>query len=213
MFKNINEPSGPITEAGQIARLLLVLAVIIFVAIIITFLIVKMAEKPAKPPTPGETTVPLPVYEQKLGNIRFVFQSAIDLGNTLKASEVINQSYGTQKDFTTVEKFIEVTMGAQNMGTVNTEQGAWDIANIIDSEGRNFVPVDSYLINAWLPVQNNCGSLLKPAFNPTSCIKIYEVAKGSEGLKIEVQTGINNNSANDFSAGRRQKFLIDLIVK
>ncbi|OGZ84698.1 MAG: hypothetical protein A2599_03585 [Candidatus Staskawiczbacteria bacterium RIFOXYD1_FULL_39_28] len=198
---------------GQVARLLLVLAIIVFVAIIITFLVVKMAERPPKPPVSTGPEIPLPVYEQKLGNIRFVFQSATDLGSTLRASEATNSSYTVQKDLTTREKFIEVIIGAQNMGTVNTEQGAWDIGNIVDSDGRNFIPVENYSVNAWLPAQTGCGALLKPAFNPTLCVKIYEVAKESTGLKIEVQTGAGNNSANDFSAGRRQKYLLDLIIK
>ena len=179
-------------------------------ALILLFLMIILAFVMA---LNAETTVPLPVYEQQLGNIRFVFVSARDLGNTLKASEAVSTSYGSQKDLTTKEKFIEVTIGAQNKGTVNTEQGAWDIGNVIDLDGRNFVPLDGYVVNPWLPAQNSCGVLLKPAFDPAPCAKIYEVAKGSGGFKIEIMTGINNNSANDFAAGRRQKYLLDLIVK
>jgi uncharacterized protein (UPF0333 family) len=200
-------------SSGQVAKLLLVLAVVVFVAIIITFLIIKMAEKPKEPETTEENPVVLPVYEQKLGNIRFVFKSARDLGNTLKASNRVNTTYSTQNDLTTTEKFIEVTIGAQNKGTKNTEANAWDIGNIIDSDGRNFVPIESYLVNAWLPTKNPCGALLKPEFDPTPCTNIYEVSNGSTGLKVEVQTGTNENSASDFSGGRRETFLLDLIIK
>lgn len=208
-----NQSGSPHSEAGQIARLLLVLAIVVFVAIVITFLIIRMSDRPEKPPVDTGPEVPLPVYEQTLGNIRFVFISAKDLGKTLKASEATNPAYANQKDYTTQEKLIEVNIGAQNKGTVNTEQSAWDIGNIVDSEGRNFVPLDSYAVHAWLPEKDLCGVLLKPAFNPTSCIKIYEVAKGSTNLKIQVETGLNNNSASDFSGGRKQTYLLDLIVK
>ena len=200
-------------ESGQIAKLLLVLAAIVLVAIVITFLVVQMASKPQAPIVKKTPTVPLPDYEQKLGNIKFIFESATDKGNTLKATDVVNSTYGGQKDFSTTARFIEVTVGAQNEGTINTDQGAWGIANIIDSEGRNFNPDDDYLVNPWLPVNNGCAALLKPAFDPTPCTKIYEVAKSSTGLKIQVQTGLNNNSANDFSANKRLTSLIDLIVK
>jgi len=199
-------------ELGQVAKLLLVVAVVILVAIIITFLVIKMAEKPAEPVVEEEETVVLPVYEQTLGDIKFVFVSARDLGKTLKASEAVNDVYSSQKDVTTTEKFIEVTIGAKNMGKENIENAAWAIGNIIDSEGRNFVPLDDYKVNAWLPTTNLCGSLLKPAFNPTSCVKMYEVAEGSSGLKVEVKTG-KDNAATNYSAGKIDTALIDLIVR
>lgn len=201
-------------ELGQVSRLLLVLAIIVLVAVIISFLIIKMAQKPPEPVSPTTPTIPLPVYDQTLGNIRFVFESAIDKGNTLRASEVTQKQYKTslQKDFTTKEKFIQVTIGAQNVGLANTEQRAWDVRNIVDSKGRNFVPLEGYAIQPWLPNPSGCGSLLKPAFEPTSCTKIYEVSKESTGLKIEVVTG-KNNKANNLSSGKFDSYLIDLIVK
>lgn len=202
-------------SSGQVAKLLLVLAAIVLVAIVITYLVVQTASKPKAPVKPGEVTVPLPIYEQKLGNIKFIFMSASNKGNILKASDVTNTVYGSQKDLGTTENFIMVTVGAQNVGNSNTEQGAWDIGNIIDAKGKIFIPEDNYLVNPWLPLKNNCGVLLKPAFDPSPCTKVYEVAKSSglTGLKIQVQTGLNDNNANDFSAGRRLTQLIDLIVK
>lgn len=210
MFKNINKSSG------QASRLLLVLAIIVLVAVVITFLVLKMATKPPKPVTPITPVAPLPVYEQALGNIRFVFESALDRGITLKVSDIINSQYiySSQKDLksTTGGKFIQVTVGAQNNGTENIEQGAWDIENIVDSQNREFVPEEGYTISPWLPNPNLCGVLLKPAFDPTPCTKIYEVSNKSTGLKIRVQTG-QGNSAQNFSSEKIESFLIDLIVK
>ena len=160
-------------ESGQVARLLLVLAIIIFVAAIITFLILRMAEKPPAPAKQQTgTPIVLPVYEQQLGNIRFVFESAIDEGAVLKASDITNSQYSSYslKDLAVSNpgaKFIQVTIGAQNKGTENTEQNAWTIENIVDSQGRNFDPVEGYQVNPWLPNPDLCGALLKPAFDPT----------------------------------------------
>lgn len=201
-------------SAGQASRLLLVLAIIVFVAVIITYLVVRMAEKPAAPEKPITTSIELPVYEKPLGNIDFVFISAIDRGTALKVSEITNNQYSSasQKDLVTKEKFIQVTIGAQNTGTVNTDKGAWTIENIIDSKGRNFIPIEGYTVNPWLPSPDLCGELLKPAFSPTPCTKIYEVAKESTGLKIRIQTG-EGNTAQNLSSGKIQSALIDLIVK
>jgi hypothetical protein len=198
---------------GQASRLLLVLAIVVLVAVIITFLILRMAEKPPAPVSTTPTIV-LPVYEKTLGNIRFVFESAIDKGSILKASNIINSQYASysKKDFPIDNpgaKFIVVTMGAQNVGTENTQQNSWDIENIVDSQNRNFVPLDQYSVAAWLPDKNLCGALLKPAFDPTPCTKIYEVSKESSGLKIRVIAGKNNQSISS----QNDKSLIDLIVK
>ena len=201
-------------QSGQASKLLLVLAIVVLVAVIITFLVMKMADKPPKQAVTPENTVPLPVYEQSLGDIRFVFMSALDKGNTLRVSDIKNAQYATysQKDLVTGEKFIKVTIGAQNTGTVNTEQNAWDLENIVDSKGRNFIPVQGFTVVPWLPDPNLCGSLLKPAFDPTPCTKIYEVSKASTGLKIRVETG-KDNTAENLSSGKVDSFLIDLIVK
>ncbi len=181
-------------SSGQVSRLFLILAIIIFVAIVITFLVMKMATKPEKPVEVPEETIPLPVYEAQLGNIRFVFQSAIDKGTALKASEVINSQYSYSQGDLQISnpgaKFIKVTIGAQNKGTVNTEENSWKLGNIVDSEGRNYVPLEGYTVSPWIPYPDKCGVLLKPAFDPTPCTKIYEVSKESIGLKILVETGV-----------------------
>lgn len=201
-------------QKGQVSRLLLVLAIIVLVATIITFLVIRMAEKPPAPVGPTEPTIPLPFYEQVLGNIKFTFDSALDRGNTLKASEITVKQYlsSQTKNLSTKEKFIQVNIGAQNIGTTNTEPRAWTIENIVDSEGRNFVPLDGYAVQPWLPNPDLCGALLKPAFQPTICTKIYEVSKASTGLKIRVLTG-KGNKANALASGKFDSALIDLIVK
>lgn len=205
-------------EAGQISRLLLVLAVVILVAVIITYLILKMAEKPAKPPTPVVPTEDLPIYEKQLGNIDFIFISALDKGTVLRAADITNSQYSSysQKDLVATPggKFIQVTIGAQNEGTENTELNAWTIENVVDSKNRKFIPLDGYAVNPWLPNPNLCGALLHPAFDPTPCTKIYEISKQSDlaSLKITVETG-KDNTASSLSSGKGDSFLINLIVK
>ena len=72
---DLDLPRRSSAEAGQASRLLLVLAIIVLVAAVIVFLVMKMAEKPAAPSNNPVTTVPVPVYDQQLGNIRFIFES------------------------------------------------------------------------------------------------------------------------------------------
>lgn len=199
-------------ESGQASRLLLVLAVIVLVAVIIVYLVMKMATPAPKPPAPGADQAQLPVYEAQLGNIRFVFESSRDLGNVLRASEAKGQYNSYLKDLNTAERYIMVTVGAQNKGKYNISERAWDIQNIVDSEGRNFVSLDQYSIGLWLPDGNSCGALLKPEFDPLPCTKIYEVSKVSTGLKINVVTGKNNDPSN-FSSSNLEQVLLDLIIK
>lgn len=205
-------------QSGQASRMLLVLAIVVLVAVLITFLFMKMVEKPKQPDGPAVSQpVDLPVYEKTLGDIRFIFVSAIDRGNFLKAADAVDVNYVSSNSkglqiSNPGAKFVQVTIGAQNVGKVNTEQNAWSIGNIIDSEGRNFIPLEGYSVQPWLPKQNLCGGVLKPAFDPSPCTKIYEVSKESTGFKIEVITG-KNNSANNLSSKKTEVFLLDLIVK
>ena len=204
-------------SSGQASRLLLVLAVVVLVAVLIVYLVMRMAEKPPSPVVPVTPEIPLPIYEQQLGDIRFLFMSSLDRGGVLRASEITNKqyNYSGQKDLNISNsgaKFIQVTIGAQNKGRENIEQSAWRIENIVDSQGREFVPLEGYSVAAWLPDPNLCGALLKPAFDPTPCTKIYEVSKESMGFKIRVETGKENES-NNLSSGKIDSFLIDLIVK
>ena len=196
-------------QSGQISRMLLVLAVIVLVAAIIVYLVTKMAEKPTIPDNPDQIVENLPIYEQTISDIKFIFESSINHGNTLYASQAIKSE---KKDLTTTENFIKVKIGAQNMGKINIEDGRWDIENIVDSEGREFVALRGYSVRSWLPEDDFCGELLKPSFDPTPCVKIYEVSKKSTGLKIRVVAGKNGKDVsskledNDYA-------LIDLLVQ
>ena len=192
--------------SGQASKLLLVLAIVVLVAVIVTFLLLKMAAKPPAPKLPAGPQVVLPVYEKTISKIKFISLTAIDRGSSLLASEVTTGRYNVnQKDYpvsNTGAKLIQVTVGAQNMGEENTQRGAWRVDNIIDSQGRNFVPLNSG-VNSWLPRTNQCGELLKPAFDPTLCTQIYEVSKQSTGLKVMVEV-VKGGSGSS---------LLDLIVK
>jgi len=192
--------------SGQVSKLLLILALIVLVAIIITYVVMRAAEKPPKT-TVDTPTIPQPVYEQTLGDIKFIFMQARDMGNILKGSQSRNPDW--QKDLPTTERFIKVTIGAQNKGLVNIKEQVWDIGNIVDSEGRSFVPM-KYNVDSWLPDPNLCETLLKPAFEPSACVKIYEVSKISTGLKIEVTS--LKKVGNEYPSDKVETALIDLIV-
>jgi hypothetical protein len=200
-------------QSGEVAKLLLVLAAIVLVALAVTFFVVRGLQKPSAPAAPTKTTVPQPVYEQQLGNIKFVFEAARNAGGTLLAANAVNAQY-TQKDLNSPDgsSFIFVTVGAENEGTVNTQQGSWTLGNIIDSQGRNFIPLDGYIGQAWIPANSQCGALLAPAFDPIPCTQIYEVSNKSTGLKIQVLTGQTNNSPNDLSAGKTLTYNLDMVV-
>jgi hypothetical protein len=201
------------SQCGQVSRLLLVLAIIILVAVVITYLVMKMTEKPPAPPGTEVPTVPMPVYEETIGDIRFVFMSSIDRGSVLKVSDSKDPRYSTwRQDLTTTERFIQVTVGAQNKGKINIPARVWDIENIVDSDGRNYVPLSDSQVGSWLPENNYCGDLLKPEFEPISCTKIYEVSKISTGLKIRVISG-KGNQPGKLSSDDRNEALLDLIVK
>lgn len=184
-------------SSGQASRTLLILAIIILVAVVFSYLVIKVAENPPSKIPNQEPIVPQPVYEQTLGDIRFIFQEARDLGSVLYGSQSKNPEW--QQDLKTTERFIKVVVAAQNKGKENVRSGSWNIENIVDSEGRNYVPLTN--VSQWLPEKELCGDLLKPEFEPTPCVKIYEVSKVSTGLKIRVKNVTKSSDA-----------LIDLIV-
>lgn len=194
-------------SSGQASKALLIIAAIVLVAIIIAFIVIRAAEKPPKQEEgPGGTSgqeVPKPVYEATMGDIKFTFQKATDRGKILKGSESRYSQW--EQDLVTKEKFIEVSIGAQNLGKQNTEEKIWDIGEIIDSEGRNFVALGGET-RSWLPEENECGATLKPGFAPVSCVKIYEAAEISTGLKIKVF--LFDKPYSD----QKQEALLDLIV-
>jgi|SRR3989344_2050510 len=191
-------------SSGKVSTVLLVLAAMLIVLIIAVFIFLRISAvrnstTQTVPDGDGPVEPEKPVYETTLGDVRFVFESADDLGSVL----VSPVAY--QKNLTTTERFIKVVIGAQNKGKINLEQGSWDVENIVDSEGRNFVSINNQAY-AFLPAQNLCGVLLKPEFQPTPCLKLYEVSKESKGLKIKVVAAVPG-----FSKGKDA--LIDLLVK
>ncbi len=195
-------------QSGQVARLMLSLVIVCFVAIIIAYIVIRSANKPTPPPIdPGIEEVPKAIYETTINDIKITFQEAVNYGNTMRGSISNNPSY--QKDLTSTEKFILVKIGAQNKGKVDTKQNIWDLGNIIDSEGRNFKP-NNYSANPWLPKDNGCGDVLKPEFTPISCSKIYEVSKVSQGLKVEVL--VSKKEGDDYDTSKKDTILLDLIV-
>lgn len=191
-------------SSGKTSSILLVLAVALIILIIVVYVVIRIAavKNPAGSGTTTSTTTvgpPKPVYETTIGDVRFVFESAVDMGNVLSS-----QSGAFGQNLTTTEKFIKVTIGAQNTGKTNIERSAWDLGNIVDADGRNFVTINDQAYYL-LPNPNLCGALLKPDFEPTPCVKYYEVSKASTGLKIGVDYLGSNSS-------KKQEKFIDLLV-
>ncbi len=207
--KKINKLASLPLQAGQVSRILLVLGIIIFVAVVIVFIVLKATSAPPKPVI-EQPTGPKVVYEATLGDIKFTFQEARDMGKILSGLQ--SRFPDWQKDLTTTEKFIIVKIGAQNKGKENIPERVWDIGNIVDSEGRNYVPLDN-VADSWRPDPNLCSALLKPEFAATPCAKVYEVSRISTGLKINV-SAFKKESAENYSTNEKNKetVLIDLIV-
>ncbi|MFI5206271.1 MAG: hypothetical protein ACHQVK_05010, partial [Candidatus Paceibacterales bacterium] len=195
------------TSKGAVSSIILILAVVLLVVIVIVFFVTKsIANKNAaatKAKTTTTTTVnepPKPVYETSLGDIQFTFEDAVNLGNVL----VPKSSFGGQ-NLVTTEKYVRVTIGAQNQGKVNIDQGTWMLGNIVDADGRNFVTIDNQAYS-FLPSPNLCGALLKPDFAPTPCVSYYDVARASTKLKIQVVYTPAGSS-------KKQTALLDLQVR
>ena len=186
-------------QSGQVSKTLIILAVIILVLILLVFAIIRFVQKrPDLKESLPENQKIEPVYETTIQDTRFLFISAENLGSTLAG-----RAEFYQKDLNTTEKFIRVTIGAQNKGKVNLPDYSWDMGNIVDSDGRNFVSI-SEKAYYFLPQPTSCQSLLKPEFEPTPCVKMYEVSKASTNLKVTV-TAINQNS-------KKQSAFLDLLV-
>ncbi len=189
-------------SAGAVSTVILFLGILLVVVVIIIFVAIRIAAnrnaKPSSSPGPsGVVESPEPVYETTIGNTRFVFESAQDLGSVL-----VSRNRAFQQNLTTTDRFVKVVVGAQNKGKVNIPRDSWDVGNIIDSDGRNFVTINDQAFY-FLPNPNLCGALLKPEFEPTPCTKYYEVSKESKDLKIEVIVSDPNSS-------KKQKAIIDM---
>ncbi|MBM3206197.1 MAG: hypothetical protein FJZ43_01055 [Candidatus Staskawiczbacteria bacterium] len=170
-------------QKGSVSRLILVLAGVVLVIAAIIFIAISITSRKTESENnqnnQSEVEDSKQVYEATVGDIRLIMQSSFDAGSILKSST------SNQTDLETTERFIKVTIGAQNKGKVDTDSFTWDLGNIVDSEGRNFVPITNKAFN-FLPRPDLCGSILKPEFAPVSCVRIYEVSRQSEGLKIQV---------------------------
>ena len=190
-------------QSGQISKVLIIVAAAVLVIIVVIFGITRIVsvrknnnqEKNNSPENTTEQEAPKPIYETQIGDLKFIFQSSADLGNFLPAKV----SY--EKDLTTTERFIKVTVAAQNKGKNNLAQNSWSLGNIIDQDGRNFT-VYNQAYN-WLPKPDLCGAVLKPEFEPIPCVRIYEVSKESTGLKIQV-------ISSGQGVGKKQTALLDL---
>ena len=67
-----------------------------------------------------------------------------------------------------------------------------------------------YNVDPWLPDPDLCGALLKPEFEPTPCVRIYEVSTVSKNFKIQVIA--NKKVGSEYPSGKEDTALIDLIV-
>jgi len=175
-------------ESGEMSKILIFLLVAVFVVIIIVYGIIKFTsgnkQKDISNINDNSIVVtpelPSPVYNITLGDIKFSVELNENLGNTLKSQS----SY--VEDLVTTEKFIKVVIGAQNKGKNNVPQYSWEVGNIVDSEGRNFVSINDKAYS-YVPKPDLCGAILKPEFQPVPCVKYYEVSKASKNLKIVVK--------------------------
>lgn len=194
-------------ESGQISRALLILAVVILVAAAAIYFYLKFVNgqqlaKQQKAQQQAQQEPLKPVYEARVGDVNFTFKTARNLGKVLKGPS----SSGFSKTITSTEGFIQVVLGAQNKGKVESVLGSWAVGSLIDSEGRVFRPVDTkaYFL---LPQPNLCGTALKPEFDPTPCMRIYEVSSEAKGLKIQV------SAATKAGSSKKQTVLLDLDIK
>jgi len=185
-MKNSNNLLG---QKGQASKILIIAALAVFFIIVLILGFVKFVStkrssdlKSQSLSTTDQTTAKPPenVYEKQIGDIRFILDSSEDLGKVIKSKSL----YG--EDLTTTEKFIKVAIGAQNKGKENTKQRIWEVGNIIDSEGRNFVSINEKIYSFQLE-SDLCGAVLKPEFAPVQCVKYYEISRVSEDLRVIVR--------------------------
>lgn len=190
---------------GEISKNFLILGGIIIAVIVIVVVVINMTGKPPPSALEGEKEEKTeePVYEVVVGDIRFKLEEAKNRGNILKVPE---DEIHPRDDLATAEKFIEVTITAENVGKENTPAGDWKIEELIDSEERIFY--SSKEASPWVPEESKCGISLKPGFTPTLCTKIYEVAKISTDLRVRVSS--RQYSGMGIIPGQTEDFFIDL---
>jgi len=166
----------------------------IIIGIVIIILIVMIISFVKKSPAPTSEEGPKseePTDEAVIGDVKFKLKEASDLGNILRVSESKNNQ--VQKDIVSTERFVKVTITAENVGKESVYLGTWDLKDLFDKEERRFI--FSQQTSPWIPEDSRCGDTLKPGFTPTSCTKIYEVANISSGLKVKVSARSTKPSA------------------
>ena len=167
-------------QLGAIPKQMLMLVGIVAGVAVIGIVLISVFSKP--PPPPPEPEEPPLVFEVELGDVKFNIEEVVDMGNLLLGEErTVGQKRG---DLSTTERFILVTVGAENIGTENIRSGDWLVEGLVDSVGRKFYYTRQ--ADPWLPLESSCNSILKPGFSPTYCSKIYEVANVATGLQVKV---------------------------
>ncbi|HLD70366.1 MAG TPA: hypothetical protein VI937_00545 [Negativicutes bacterium] len=179
-------------QSGQASRVIIILAIILLLAGVLVYFGIKFATKDKQDGQTTETTQttdengelvepvkepPKPVYEAQMGDIKISMVGAYDMGNRLVLN---NFQHGA-----TTEKFIMVTIEAQNKGKTDIGQGQWGMGNMIDSQERVYNQIGASA-NPFIPQPDLCGALLKPEFTPSRCTRIFEVARVSGGLKVQI---------------------------
>ena len=176
-------------QSGQASRIIIILAVVLLLAGVLVYFGIKYAKSGKNPTSTGgdqktaESVTPLvpkPVYEVQMGDIKISLLGAYNLGNSLYDSRS-----GYHQDVFTTDRFVMVTVQAQNKGKVDVAQGSWSLGAMIDSEQRVFNQIGDKA-SYFIPIPDMCGALLKPEFEPSRCTKIFEVSKVSKGLKVQI---------------------------
>lgn len=183
------------SQKGEVSKTIVILIVVVIVMALAVYFVIKYgtARNVGSSENNGNESgePPALVYETQIGDVKFTLIGAKDYGSKLKAPQ--STLYG-QQDLITTDRFIQVTIGAQNKGKISIPQYAWKVGNIIDDQGRIFEPIDEKAYS-WLPNPDLCGAQLKPEFTPTPCVKYYEVSKASKEIGIEVTaTGQNTKT-------------------
>lgn len=150
-----------IKSPGQVPTIALIIGIIIIVLVIVILVVLKMIRKP--PPPPPQPVEKEPVYEITVANVKFKLVEAKDRGNRLLASESKNPEY-IREDLVTTDRFVEITVSAENVGKDNIPPNVWDIKEVVDKEGRKFYPLEHS--DPWILKESHCGALLKPGFTP-----------------------------------------------
>ena len=184
------------------STLLIILGIIIVVIIILVVVVtlLRSSEEPEPVIAPVKGEMPELVQEVVVGDIKFAFVEAEDIGNFLRCEDRIRppSTCRSSYDLKTTDKFIKVKITAQNVGQDSLRRRSWDIKELVDSEGRKFYSAGA---KRWISGESQCGEALKPGFTPTSCIEIYEVAKPSIGLKLRVFADADKSKAHYIDLG------------